>query len=93
MVRVLEPYRHQPCTQYCRACFGMAGRCCWLWRLRPARVSTRLQPFTMATGAAAALQATGMATTVHTKEEMLPWQAFYAMSYMVRMSNSVMAST
>ena len=38
---------------------------------------------TMATSAAAALQATGMATTLHTKEEMLPWQAFYAMSYMV----------
>ena len=36
---------------------------------------------TMATGAAAALQSTGVATTLHTAEA---WQAFYAMSYMVR---------
>ena len=46
----------------------------------------------MAVGSAAALQSavqsTDVATTVHTEEEMLPRQAFYAMAYMVRTSCS-----
>jgi hypothetical protein len=45
----------------------------------------------MAAGAAAALQASGMATSVHSKAEMLPWQAFHAMAYMVRALNVVKA--
>ena len=45
---------------------------------------------TMATGAAAALQSTGLATTLHTAEA---WQAFYATSYMVRTSSSFLASS
>jgi hypothetical protein len=48
----------------------------------------------IAAGAAAALhsdlQSTDVATMVHTEEEMLPCQAFYAMSYMVRISTMVM---
>ena len=38
----------------------------------------------MAAGATAALQASGMAISVHGKEEMLPWKAFHAMAHMVR---------
>jgi hypothetical protein len=38
----------------------------------------------MAAAAATALQASGMAISVHGKEEMLPWKAFHAMAHMVR---------
>ena len=45
----------------------------------------------LATGAAAALQSTGVATTLYAEQAMLPRQAFSAMSYMVRTSTSVVA--